>query len=187
MAAAPPGPQGRLPPELGSTRLAPGRVNPRAPPLRELARAHHQAGDGAPLQAREPPHRPPPAPAPVPPHLRRVKGADLVPTKRRRGPGPALLPRGERLGQVAQDRWLAEDRRHDKRAPAGVGMMIARAVALVALAVTLLAAPLAAGAQQPDRKPLVRILDNGVPRLFAELREGLRQVGDVEGENIQLV
>src|SRR5260370_17450882 len=65
-------------------------------------------------------------------------------------------------------------------------MMIARAVALVALAVTLLAAPLAAGAQQPDRMPLVGILDNGVPRLFTEFREGLRDLGYVEGQNIQL-
>jgi hypothetical protein len=69
---------------------------------------------------------------------------------------------------------MAEDRPHDKRAPAGVGMMIAHAVALV---VTLLAAPLAVGAQQPDRIPLVGILDNGMPRLFTEFREGLRELG----------
>jgi hypothetical protein len=61
------------------------------------------------------------------------------------------------------------------------GMMIARAVALVALAVTLLAAPLAAGAQSPDKAPLVGILDNGVPRLFMAFREGLRELGHVEG------
>ncbi len=65
-------------------------------------------------------------------------------------------------------------------------MLIARAVALAALAVTLLAAPLAAGAQQPDRMPLVGILDNGVPRLFTEFREGLRELGYVEGQNIRL-
>jgi len=39
-------------------------------------------------------------------------------------------------------------------------MMRARAVALVALAVSLLAAPLAGGAQPPDKIPLVGILDN---------------------------
>jgi site-specific recombinase XerC len=38
--------------------------------VRELARAHHQAGASAALQAREPPHRPAPAPASLPPHLR---------------------------------------------------------------------------------------------------------------------
>jgi len=65
-------------------------------------------------------------------------------------------------------------------------MMIARAVALAALVVPLLAAPLAAGAQQPDRMPLVGILDNGVPRLFTEFREGLRELGYVEGQNIRL-
>ena len=65
-------------------------------------------------------------------------------------------------------------------------MMIARAGALLALAITLLATPLAVGAQQPDKMPLVGILDNGVPRLFTAFREGLRELGYVEGQNIRL-
>ena len=65
-------------------------------------------------------------------------------------------------------------------------MVIARAVALVALAVTLLGAPLAVGAQQPEKMPLVGILDNGVPRLFTAFREGLRELGYVEDQNIRL-
>ena len=56
-------------------------------------------------------------------------------------------------------------------------MMRARAVALVALAVTLSASPLAGGAQPPDKMPLVGILDNGVPRLFTAFPEGLRELG----------
>ena len=59
-------------------------------------------------------------------------------------------------------------------------------MALVALAVSLLAAPLAWGAQPPDKIPLVGILDNGVPRLFTAFREGLRELGYVEGQNIRL-
>jgi putative ABC transport system substrate-binding protein len=54
------------------------------------------------------------------------------------------------------------------------------------LAGGLLAVPLAVWAPQPDRMPLVGILDNGVPRLFTAFREGLRELGYVEGQNIQL-
>ncbi len=51
----------------------------------------------------------------------------------------------------------------------------------------LLAAPLAVEAQAADKIPLVGILDNGVPRLFTEFREGLHELGYVDGQNIQLV
>jgi len=54
------------------------------------------------------------------------------------------------------------------------------------LAGGLLASPLAVEAQAADRIPLVGIRDNGVPRLFTAFREGLRELGYVEGQNIQL-
>ena len=54
------------------------------------------------------------------------------------------------------------------------------------LAGGLLASPLALETQAADRIPLVGILDNGVPRLFTAFREGLRELGYVEGQNIQL-
>src|SRR4029077_1712930 len=54
------------------------------------------------------------------------------------------------------------------------------------LAGALLASPLALETQAADRIPLVGILDNGVPRLFTAFREGLRELGYVEGQNIQL-
>jgi len=57
---------------------------------------------------------------------------------------------------------------------------------LATLSGSLLAAPLAGEAQQADKMPLVGILDNGVPRLFTAFREGLRELGYVEGQNIQL-
>ena len=54
------------------------------------------------------------------------------------------------------------------------------------LAGGLLAAPCTVRAQPADKIPLVGILDNGVPRLFTAFREGLRELGYVEGQNIQL-
>lgn len=54
------------------------------------------------------------------------------------------------------------------------------------LAGGLLASPLVVEAQAADRTPLVGVLDNGVPRLFTAFREGLRELGYVEGQNIQL-
>jgi hypothetical protein len=62
-----------------------------------------------------------------------------------------------------------------------------RRAVLGTLASGLLAAPLAVEAQAADRIPLVGILDNGVPRLFIAFREGLHELGYVEGQNIQLV
>ena len=50
----------------------------------------------------------------------------------------------------------------------------------------VLATPLSAAAQQGARVPLVGILDNGVPRLFTVFREGLRELGYVEDQNIRL-
>lgn len=54
------------------------------------------------------------------------------------------------------------------------------------LAGGLLAAPCTVTAQPADKIPLVGILDNGVPGLFTAFREGLRELGYVEGQNIQL-
>lgn len=51
------------------------------------------------------------------------------------------------------------------------------------LAGGLLAAPCTVRAQPADKIPLVGILDNGVPRLFTAFREGLRELGYVEGQN----
>ena len=54
------------------------------------------------------------------------------------------------------------------------------------LAGGLLTGPRGVEAQPADKIPLVGILDNGVPRLFTAFREGLRELGYVEGQNIQL-
>jgi len=55
------------------------------------------------------------------------------------------------------------------------------------LAGGLLTGPRGVEAQPADKIPLVGILDNGVPRLFTAFRDGLRELGYVEGQNIQLV
>jgi putative ABC transport system substrate-binding protein len=54
------------------------------------------------------------------------------------------------------------------------------------LAGGLLTGPRGVEAQPADKIPLVGILDNGVPRLFTAFRDGLRELGYVEGQNIQL-
>jgi putative tryptophan/tyrosine transport system substrate-binding protein len=57
-------------------------------------------------------------------------------------------------------------------------------VLVLTLGLTL--APLAGEAQQADKMPLVGILDGGVPHLFTAFREGLRELGYVEGQNLRL-
>jgi len=49
---------------------------------------------------------------------------------------------------------------------------------------SILAAPLAAGAQQPAKSARIGILDAGVPHLFAAFREALQTLGYVEGQNV---
>jgi putative tryptophan/tyrosine transport system substrate-binding protein len=76
-------------------------------------------------------------------------------------------------------------------------MMTIRATLLAALALGLLAAPLAAGAQPAGKVPRIGILSPASPSdtgrnpsdlavLFAAFREGLRELGYVEGRNIQI-
>ena len=60
--------------------------------------------------------------------------------------------------------------------------------ALAALACGLLAAPLAAGAQQPAKVPRIGFLGSGSPATYGALvdafRQGLRELGYVEGQNV---
>jgi len=49
---------------------------------------------------------------------------------------------------------------------------------------SILAAPIAARAQQPAKIARVGILDAGVPHLFAAFREALRALGYIEGQNV---
>jgi len=66
------------------------------------------------------------------------------------GAAPVLLFSLGKPPQVAQDRRLAEDRRWAKAAHGRCGMLIIRAALATALALGLLAAPLAEG-QQPGK------------------------------------
>ena len=63
------------------------------------------------------------------------------------------------------------------------------AAAIVALG--LLAAPLAAGAQQPGKVPRIGFLSADVPAAISDLMEafqqGLRDLGYAEGQNIAIV
>src|SRR5262245_66684147 len=106
-------------------------------------------------------------------------------TSARRRLRPALQPRGERADQVAQDRRLAADRRGVEPAHSGGGMMI-RGVALVAvLAMSLLAAPFAADAQQAGKMPRIGWLGvesaSDRPALLDAFRQRLGELGWVEG------
>jgi hypothetical protein len=78
---------------------------------------------------------------------------------------------------------MAEDRRCAQPAP---GMMTMRAALAAALA--LLAAPLAAPAQQPSGKTARIGFLGDVPSFLDEaFRQGLRELGYVEGQNIAFV
>ena len=59
---------------------------------------------------------------------------------------------------------------------------------IVALALVTLGAPLPAAAQRPAKVPRIGILNAGAPRnpWFAAFRQGLRDLGYVEGQNILL-
>jgi putative ABC transport system substrate-binding protein len=79
---------------------------------------------------------------------------------------------------------MAEDRRCAQPAH---GMMIVRAVLAAALALGLLAAPLAASAQQPPGKTArIGFLGDVPPFLDEAFRQGLRELGYVEGQNIAI-
>ncbi len=68
--------------------------------------------------------------------------------------------------------------------------MSSRKIFIVALAFGILSAPLAAVAQQPARVPRIGILTlvsaSSAPRLFEAFRQGLREHGYVEGQNLAL-
>src|SRR5438094_1965514 len=91
--------------------------------------------------------------------------------------------------QVAPDRRLAEDRRGAQPAHGGGGMII-RGVALIAvLALSLLAAPLAAEAQPAAKVFRIGLLGSSSPtapeasRIWEGFFQGLRELGYVEGQN----
>ena len=58
--------------------------------------------------------------------------------------------------------------------------MIERRAFIAAVTGGLLAAPVAAAAQQPGKVPRIGILDPGIPHLFAVFRDAMRQRGYVE-------
>ncbi len=72
----------------------------------------------------------------------------------------------------------------------GRGMLVTctTVLALVAVALGLLAAPLAAEAQQPRKIPRIGVLRSGSPpdRTVEAFRQGLHDLGYVEGQNIAL-
>jgi hypothetical protein len=81
---------------------------------------------------------------------------------------------------------LAEDRQRVESAHGGGGMMLLRAALAAALVFALLAAPLATRAQQTGKMPRIGILHVPPPPspFFEMLREGLRDLGYIEGQNI---
>src|SRR5438477_864250 len=89
--------------------------------------------------------------------------------------------------RVAQDRRLAEYRRGAQPAHGGGGMMI-KGVALIAvLASSLVAAPFASEAQQAAKVTRIGFLANHLaafPHLPEAFRQGLRDLGYVEGRNV---
>ena len=68
--------------------------------------------------------------------------------------------------------------------------MRTRAALIVALALGILAAPLASEAQQPAKVSRLGFLGSGSPiaasHLLDALRQGLRELGHVEGQNIAI-
>jgi ABC-type uncharacterized transport system substrate-binding protein len=94
---------------------------------------------------------------------------------------------GERADQVAPDRRLAEDRRDAQSAHGGGGMMMLRAALTVVLALGLLAAPLAAEAQQAAKIARIGYLSINLaanPHLREAFLQGLRDLGYVEGRDV---
>src|ERR1700730_15530247 len=89
---------------------------------------------------------------------------------------------------IAQDRWMAEDRRYVQPACGGSRMSIMRSALAAAISVGLLSQPIAAAAQQTGKVVRIGLLDYGAsdpataPR-WAALREQLRELGYVEGQN----
>ena len=63
-----------------------------------------------------------------------------------------------------------------------------RVVSMIVLLVEVLAAPLAARAQQPARAPRIGYLESGAPGtpLVEAFRQGLRELGYVEGHNFTI-
>ena len=88
---------------------------------------------------------------------------------------------------VAQDRRLAEDRRGAEPACGGGGVVI-RSVALIAvLALSFLAMPLAAEAQQAAKIARIGFLETNraaSPHTPEAFRQGLRDLGYFEGRNV---
>jgi putative ABC transport system substrate-binding protein len=85
------------------------------------------------------------------------------------------------------DGWQ-KDRRGVEPAHRGGGMMIRGGALVAVLAVSLLAAPLAADAQQAGKLPRIGFLSvtspSDRPPLLAAFRQRLRELGWVEGQNI---
>ena len=95
----------------------------------------------------------------------------------------------ERTDQVASNRRLAEDRHGGRPAHGGGSVTVVRAALTVVLALTLLAAPLAAEGQQQGKVVRIGLLDYGTsnPSSTARwnaLRGRLRELGYVEGQNV---
>ena len=63
--------------------------------------------------------------------------------------------------------------------------MTSRRQLLIALGATALQRPLASFAQPAANVPRVGILDHGIPHLFAAFRESMRELGYIDGQNIQ--
>jgi putative tryptophan/tyrosine transport system substrate-binding protein len=102
------------------------------------------------------------------------------------GMDDAIMPRGKRADQVAHDRRLAEHR--DR----GGGMMLTRAGLTVALALCILAAPVPAGPQQPDRMRRIGVLmglnenDPEATLWLSGFTQGLQELGWIDGGNVRL-
>src|SRR5262249_7707017 len=91
--------------------------------------------------------------------------------------------------QVAQDRRLAEDRRGVEPAPRGGGMTIRRVALVAVLALNLFATPLAAEAQQAAKVARIGLLALNLaaaPHMPEAFRQGLRDLGYVEGHNVMI-
>ena len=99
----------------------------------------------------------------------------------------AFQSRGQRADQVAQDRWLAEDRNRVPPAHPG-SMIVRRAASAAALALAIVTAPSVANTQPSPKIPRIGYLGPVSPTegafLLQSFRQGLRELGYVEGQNI---